>query len=175
MNSRSNGLAESAMKKAKRIVKQTGAKGVELQALMQASNLAVARDGNCPADHFWSCQVRLPGHPAVRRDINVKEQVQIRKERQDRLLGKRFSTRSYADKQKVRVQDPDTKRWSVKGVVVGSRNGEDGAPTSYYVETEDGGTVWRGARYVKARRSYVSNKLRKSVAFMLTGQSKSTE
>ena len=95
--------------------------------------------------------------------------MQIRKERQDRLLGKKFSNRSFADKQKVRVQDPATKRWSVKGVVVGARTGEDGTPTSYYVETEDGGTVWRGARYVKARMSYVSNRLKKRVAFMLTG------
>merc|ERR1712059_40365 len=90
-NSRSNGCAESAVKKAKKIVLRTGAKGVELQALMQAANLAVARDGNCPADHFWSRQVRLPGHPAVRKDIDVQEQAKIRKERQSCLLGKRFS------------------------------------------------------------------------------------
>ena len=174
-NSRSNGCAESAVKKAKKIVKRTGARGVELQALMQAANLAVARDGNCPADHFWSRQVRLPGHPAVRKDIDVKEQVQIRKERQSRLLGKRFSNRTFDDNQKVRVQDPETKRWTMKGVVVGSRRGEDGSPTSYYVETEEGATVWRAARFVKARRSYVSNKMKKTVAFLLTDQSRSRD
>ena len=158
------------MKKAKNIVKRTGAKGGELQTLIQAANRAVARDGNCPAEHFWSRQVRLPGHPAVKKDINVEEQVKIRKERQNRLLGKKFSTRSFSDNQKVRVQDPSTKRWSLKGVVVGSRICEDGTPTSYYVETEDGETVWRGARFVKARRSYVSNKLRKRVGFLLAKQ-----
>ena len=59
--------------------------------------------------------------------------------------------------------------WTTKGVVVGSRTGEDGAPISYYMETEDGGTVWRSARFVRARRSYVSNKLKKRVGFLLTG------
>ena len=72
MNSRSNGLAESACKKG------AGATGSKLQALVQAMNLAVARDGNCPADHFWSRQVRLPGHPAVRNDIDVTKQKEIR-------------------------------------------------------------------------------------------------
>ena len=57
MNSRSYGLAESACKKAKRVVKRTGATGCKLQALVQAMNLAVARNGSCPADHFWSRQV----------------------------------------------------------------------------------------------------------------------
>ena len=68
------------------------------------------------------------------------------------------------------MQDHTTKRWSLKGIVVGSRISEDGTPSSYYVETEDGGTVWRGARFVKARRSFVSNKLQKRVGFLLTRQ-----
>ena len=106
---------EAAVKKATKIVKRTGAKATELQALIQASNLAVARDGNCPADHFWSRQVRLPGHPVVRRDINVDPQVEIRKERQKRLLGKKFSNKTFIEHQKVRLQEQDTKRWSVKG------------------------------------------------------------
>ncbi len=100
-NSRSNGLAEAAVEKAKNIVKRTGAKGGELQTLNQAANRAVARDGNCPAEHFWSRKVRLPGHPAVKKDINVEEQVKIWKERQNRLLGKKFSTRSFSDNKKV--------------------------------------------------------------------------
>ena len=49
---------------------------------------------------------------------------------------------------------------------MGSRTGEDRAQTSYYV---DGGTVWRGDRYVRARMSYDSNKLQKRVGFVLTG------
>ena len=68
------------------------------------------------------------------------------------------------------VLDPTTKRWLIKGVVVWSRISGDGTPSSYYVETEDGGTVWRGARFMKARRSYVSNKLQKRVGFLLAGQ-----
>ena len=76
-NSRSNSLAESAVKKAKKIVKRTGAKGVQLQALMQAANLAVTRDGNCPAERFWRRQVRYPSHPCTKRDINVGEQIKI--------------------------------------------------------------------------------------------------
>ena len=94
-------MAESDVKKENKIVKRTGAKGVQLQAWMQSANLAVARDGNCPAEHFWRRQVRHLGHPSVKRDINVREQVKIRKERQERLLGKRFSNRSFSDSQKV--------------------------------------------------------------------------
>ena len=66
-------------------------------------NLTVAKDGNCPADHFWSWQVRLPGHPAVRRDIDVQKQKEIRKERQDRLNGKKFSNKTFSENQNVSV------------------------------------------------------------------------
>ena len=171
LNSRSNRMAESAMKKAKKIVKRTGARGVQLQVFMQAANLAVVKEGNCHAEHFWQRQVRLPGHPSIKKDIDMGEQIKIRKERQEKLLGKRFSNRAFADQQKVRVQDPHSKLWTTKGkgVVVGSRLGEDGTPTSYYVQTEDGGTVWRAARYVRARKSYVSNRIKKRVGFVLTG------
>ena len=130
-------------------------------------NLAVGRDGNCPADHFWSRQVRLPGHPAVRRDIDVSRQKDIRKERQERLIGKKFSSKTFAENQEVRVQDPDNKRWSIKGMIVGSHTSKDVSSLSYYIKTEDGNTVWRGARYVRAQPSYISRTRSKRVVFML--------
>ena len=167
-NSRSDRMAESAVKKAKKIVKRTGARGVELQALMQAANLAVAKDKNCPAEHFWQRQVRLPGHPSIKKDIEVGEQIKIRKERQNKLLGKRFSNRAFTNQQKVRIQDPKTRLWNTKGVIVGSRVGDDGAPTSYFIETEEEGTLWRAARYVRARKSYLCNRVTKRVGFLLT-------
>ena len=98
--------------------------------MIQAANLAVAKDKNCPAEHFWQRQVRLPGHPSIKKDIVVGEQIKIRKERQDKLLGKRFSNRAFTDQQKVRIQDPKTRLWNTKGVIVGSRVGDDGATTS---------------------------------------------
>ena len=122
-------------------MKRSGTKSTDLQALIQAMNLAVARDGNCPADHFWSRKVRLPGHPAVRRDIDVSKQKDIRKERQDMLIGKKFSNKTFSENKKVRVQDPDSKKWSIKGQVMGSRTSEDGSSSSYYILTEDGNTV----------------------------------
>jgi hypothetical protein len=167
-NSRSNGLAESAVKKAKKIVRRTGARGVELQALMQAANLAVTKDKNCPAEHFWQRQVRLPGHPSIKKDIEVGEQIKIRKERQSKLLGKKFSNRALTNQQKVRIQDPKTKLWNTKGVVVGSRVGDDGAPTSYFIETEEEGTLWRAAPFVRVRKSYLCNRVTKRVGFLLT-------
>ena len=136
---------------------------------MQASNLAVARDNNCPSDHFWQRQVRLPGHPSIKKDIEVGEQIKIRKDRQNKLLGKRFSNRAFNIHQKVRVQDPKTRLWNTKGVVVGSRLGDDGTPTSYFIDTEEEGTLWRAARFVRARKSYLCNVTTKRVGFLLTG------
>ena len=84
------------------------------------------------------------------------------------LNGKKFSKRNFEENQKVWVQDPKSKKLSLKGDIVGSRPSEDCTPSSYYIWTEDGNTLLRGAKFIQARRSYVLRKHLKRVTFAVS-------
>ena len=50
---------------------------------------------------------------------------------------------------KVRVQDHNSGRWTLKGVISGARDADDGSTQSYTIAMNDGGTFLRNKMFIK--------------------------
>ena len=127
-----NANAEAGVKRAKYLLEKVGQPNLQ-EELMHF--LARSLDGNSksPSELFFGRRPRLPGLPQAR--FAKKEQsVHV----QDKLP-------VFADGARILVQNPSTKEWDAKGVVIEvRRNGR-----SYLVELDDGRRITRNRRWLR--------------------------
>jgi hypothetical protein len=130
-NHESNGLAESAVKQMKALLRKTGGEAAFRRALLHQRNTPRADGAESPAELFFGRPMRR-GLPTLGdEDEEVWE-----------VAGRPPLT----DGQRVRLQDPLSKRWDALGTIVGVR----AQGRSYIVERDGGGRpLVRNRRYIK--------------------------
>ena len=146
-NPASNGLAEAGVKNVKNLLKKCLDGKECFETALAEFRIAPRDDGYSPAELFYKRQVRglLPELP---KKLNIEEAEKARDKAQEAYTAQR-QTRSTSKplslNQKVWLQDQQTKRWTIDGIIKSIRDGGK----SYVVET-DGGAYLRNRRYIKA-------------------------
>ena len=149
--SQSNGHAESAVKDVKGLLQKIGTMNDTFREALQEWRNTPRSDGYSPAQMFLGRRQRtsLPTLPSAMVPINHDDAQQARsKARDERKV--RFDQNATALKpisigQKVRVQDPKSKRWTLIGQAIKSyHNGR-----SYVVRLSEGGEYTRNRRYIR--------------------------
>ena len=152
-NPTSNGLAEAGVKNVKSLLKKCFDSKECFETALAEFRIAPREDGYSPAELFYKRHVRglLPELP---RKLNVEEAERARDKVQEKAAAQR-QTRSTSKilgmGQKVWLQDQQTKRWTIGGVIKSIRNGG----RSYVVETDNGAAYLRNRRFIKASSSQV--------------------
>ena len=154
-----NGEAESAVKIAKRILKQTD----PFLALMVYRATPIPATGVSPSQLIMGRPIRttiptlsrnlLPGWPDL---PTVREADKKSKERYSHAYNKRHGVKSLSDMepgQTVRVKTDDQKKWSSVGVV----SGYGSTPRSYIVDTPEGKKMRRNRRHLQVVPKAVSD------------------
>ena len=152
-NPASNGLAEAGVKNVKALLKKCLDKKECFETALAEFRSAPREDGYSPAELFYKRQVRglLPELP---KRLNVEEAERARDKVQEAYTAQR-QTRSASKPlqmgQRVWLQDQQTKKWTIEGVIKSIRNGG----RSYVVETTSGAAYLRNRRFIKAATSRV--------------------
>ena len=146
-NPASNGLAEAGVKNVKALLKKCLDSKECFETALAEFRIAPREDGYSPAELFYRRQVRglLPELPYK---INVAEAEQARDKTQESYTAQcqtRPPSKPLMMGQRVWLQDQQTKKWSIEGVIKSIRNGG----RSYVVETENGAYL-RNRRFIKA-------------------------
>ena len=169
-NPASNGLAESAVKNVKNLVKRCSDSKECFETALAEFRVAPREDGYSPAELFYKRQVRglLPELPK-KLDITAAE---LARDKVQQQYTERRQTRSQSKTltlgERVWMQDQNTKKWTIEGVVKSVRNNGK----SYVVET-DTGAYLRNRCYLKAAgaalRRQVATALRLAAATRQAG------
>ena len=147
-NPASNGLAEAGVKNVKALLKKCMDRKECFETALAEFRIAPREDGYSPAELFYRRQVRglLPELP---KKLNVEEAEKARDRVQEAYTAQR-QTRSASKPlvlgQRVWLQEQDSKKWSIGGVVKSIRD----SGRSYVVETDGGAAYLRNRRYIKA-------------------------
>ena len=147
-NPASNGLAEAGVKNVKALLKKCLDGKECFETALAEFRIAPREDGYSPAELFYKRQVRglLPELPYK---LNVEEAERARDKVQKNYTAQR-QTRSASKPlvmgQRVWMQDQQSKRWTIGGVIKSIRN----SGRSYVVETDSGAAYLRNRRFIKA-------------------------
>ena len=155
------------MRVLKETMKKSGVtKGAALEKLVFDLNSMNRGDGSgTPVDIFLGRQVNTSLPNAGSKFINMKKEVEKRKKMQGRWMDRlgRCSSTDFKEGDLVRVQDPKSGVWNIKGEIQEVREHQVGGSKSYMIAGENGGQYLRNGRYVKLRISKA--KVRVKVAF----------
>ena len=147
-NPASNGLAEAGVKNVKALLKKCLDNKECFETALAEFRIAPREDGYSPAELFYKRQVRglLPELP---KKLNVEEAEKARDKVQEAYTEQR-QTRSSSKPlqvgQRVWLQDQQSKKWDIEGVIKSIRNGGK----SFVVETTSGAAYLRNRRFIKA-------------------------
>lgn len=161
-NPTSNGLAEAAVKNAKYLLMKSRNFGEFIDRLTHWKNMPSANDTLSPCEKFFG---RLQRHPKLplatisptydntkaekyknaAKDKTIKTRQKNDLERNTSRKHSRFSLPQLIIGQPVLIQNPLTKRWASRGIIIDIRS----TGRSYLVEREDGRTYVRSRRLLK--------------------------
>ena len=152
-NPTSNGLAEAGVKNVKALLKKCMDSKECFETALAEFRIAPREDGYSPAELFYKRQVRglLPELP---KRLNVEEAERARDKVQEAYTAQhqtRSASKPLLMGQKVWLQDQQTKKWTIEGVIKSIRNGG----RSFVVETDSGAAYLRNRRFIKAAASKV--------------------
>ena len=147
-NPASNGLAEAGVKNVKALLKKCLDNKECFETALAEFRIAPREDGYSPAELFYKRQVRglLPELP---KKLNVEKAEKARDKVQEAYTAKRqtrAASKPLVIGQRVWLQDQQSKKWTIEGVIKSVRNGG----RSYVVETESGAAYLRNRRFIKA-------------------------
>ena len=147
----SNGHAESGVKEVKRLLIKIGALNDEFKEALQELRNTPRADGFSPAQMFLGRRQRssLPTLPSALAPIDHQAAQEARKETRDSRKVRFDQTtkplKPIIANQKVRVQDPKSKRWTQSGLVVKTLNGG----RRVLVRFDEGGERIRNRRFIR--------------------------
>ena len=147
-NPASNGLAEAGVKNVKALLKKCLDSKECFETALAEFRIAPREDGYSPAELFYRRQVRglLPELPCK---VNVTAAEKARDKTQENYTVQRQNrspSKPLVMGQRVWLQDQQTKKWTMEGVIKSIRNGG----RSYVVEMENGAAYLRNRRFIKA-------------------------
>jgi transposase InsO family protein len=149
-NPASNGLAEAAVKRVKHLLEKIDGPSSLSRALLALRNTPMANGRESPAQALFKQDMRVPGLPTVSADQPASTPTPLRRNGSSPLRqgGRHGPTTRLATVQrgeKVRVYDPDAKRWSGRATVLKIRR--HGA--SVWLRTDSGRMLVRNQRFLK--------------------------
>ena len=156
-NPASNGLAEAGVKNVKTLLKKCMDSKECFETALAEFRIAPREDGFSPAELFYKRQVRglLPELP---KKLNVEEAEKARDKVQETYTAQR-QTRSASKPlemgQRVWLQDQQTKRWTIEGVIKSIRD----SGRSFVVEIGSGAAYLRNRRYIKAAGARIKHEM----------------
>ena len=117
----SNGLAEMGVKMAKSLLRKVGTDQKAVAHALQEWRNAPRAEGFSPAQLMFQRRQRtsLPCHPAAYQPITISEadkaRAKVRKRAKQAFDEHAIQLRDLQEGERVRVQDPKTKRWELQG------------------------------------------------------------
>ena len=146
-NPASNGLAEAGVKNVKALLKKCMDSKECFENALAEFRTAPREDGYSPAELFFKRQVRGL-LPELHKKLNVEEAERARDKVQETYTAQRqtrAASKPLVVGQKVWLQDQQSKKWTIGGVIKSVRNGG----RSYVVETASGAAYLRNRRFIK--------------------------
>ena len=137
----SNGHSEASVKAVKYIYQKEGGNWEKFSKALRAFRVTPRADGKSPSQLFLNRTIRteLPRLPGSYDTV-------VAPPRPERPANTEFELSALEPGQRVRIQDPKSKRWEWTGTVTGRH--EQGR--SYWVDVDDGASdVWRNRKFLK--------------------------
>ena len=165
-NPSSNGLAERGVRQIKDVLKKIKKPSKEkLREIVFNVNNHKQKDAGSAAERFFRRGVQTILPNSIVREIDHRALIKARHQRQEKIAKEkgRTSKDSFQEGDKVIVQDPITKRWTLEGEITAKRTANDQSIQSYEVALQEGGVALRNKRFIK----HASIQLKKRVRFEL--------
>ena len=115
-------------------------------------NNHVQNDGTgTAAQRFFRRGVRTRLPNSIVREIDHRQLIQKRHEKQVKIATEKGRTSKdiFMNDDKVVIQDHKTGKWTLKGVISGTRVADDGTVQSYTIQMNDGNEFIRNKCYIK--------------------------
>ena len=153
-NPQSNGLAERGVRQIKDVLRKIKKKPSkdELREWVFMINNHVQSDGSgTAAQRFFRRGVRTRLPNSIVREIDHRQLIQKRHEKQVKIATAKGRTSKdvFMNDDKVVIQDHKTGKWTLKGVISGARDADDGTVQSYTIQMNDGGEFIRNKCFIK--------------------------
>ena len=156
---RSNGLAESSVKTVKKMMKKCLATNKDIQQGLLAIRNTPLACGASPAELLMNRRLNdnLPRLPTSNDTIqppkrNLVAERKVQKHYHDKNISSRTISEGFRPKQRVALQDPSTKEWTLRGQIV-----EEVAPRSYTVQLTNGTVLRQNRCHIRKLYSTTSN------------------
>ena len=116
------------------------------------------------AERFLRRHPRSSLPNSVKREIEHRELIQARHKKQKRIAEQkgRVSADTFELNDRVILQDPETRRWILKGTITKKREADDKSTHSFEILLDSGGTTMRNKRFI--RHEYAPSNKRVSFA-----------
>ena len=151
-NSQSNGLAERGVRQIKDVLqKKKKVDKQELQKIVFDINNHVQKREGTAAERFFRRSPRSNLPNSVNREIDHRNLISNRHKKQEKIATAkgRKSKDQFEVGDDVVIQNPQTKRWNIEGVIKEERVAEDNNTYSYIISLNEGGTTLRNKRFLK--------------------------
>ena len=141
-NPSSNGLAERGVRQLKDVLKKvTKPSAEQLREIIYNINNHVQPNCGSASERFFRRGPRTNLPNSINREVEHRSLIKARHQKQEKIAKEkgRTSKDSFEKGDKVVLQDPKTKRWTVHGTVSLKRTADDGSHQSFKITLETAG------------------------------------
>ena len=152
-NSQSNGLAERGVRSLKDVLKKEKTSNPEKikQIVFNINTHIQNKDEGSAAERFLRRHPRSNLPNSIKREIEHRELIQARHKKQQRIADQkgRVSTDTFELNDRVLLQDPESRRWVLKGKITKKREADDKTNHSFEIQLDGGGVTMRNKRFLR--------------------------
>ena len=149
----SNGDAESGVKSVKNLLLKIGKISEQLveESVFNVNNEPASSGAGSPAERFFLRGIRSTLPNSFKRNLQIQDLMTIRDQKRKKLASRRGrkSTDIFQEGDPVRIQDPISKRWNIKGKIESIRSSADGVQSSFQIKKSNGRSTLRHQSHVR--------------------------
>ena len=149
----SNGDAEAGVKSVKTVLLKMGKVTEQLvaEACFNYNNMPAPSGEGTPAERFFHRGIRSLLPNSFKTNLRHDDMVAIRQWKREKLARRRgrSSTDVFMVNDPVRLQNPISKKWDIRGIVLEIRTHPNGEPSSYVVRKQNKKTTIRHASHIR--------------------------
>ena len=145
-----NGSAEKSVDTLKRMLLKVPSATIE-EASWKLNNMVRPGMKSTPMECFFGRRTRSHLTNDFNKECKIVETLYKRIQNQFSIANRRghFNQDTFSPGNRVRVQDPATRKWDILGVVTAKIAASDGSSRSYEVETDKGAVLVRNSTHIK--------------------------
>ena len=145
-----NGSAEKSVDTLKRMMLKVP-KATIAEASWKLNNMVRPGMKTSPMNCFFGRRTRSHLPNDFNRECNIVETLYKRIQNQFNIAQKRghYNNDTFSPGNRVRVQDPASRKWDILGVITNEIAASDGSTRSYKIETDAGHVLVRNGSHIK--------------------------